>query len=56
MDPQHINVDDLTEEGIELYAGILLLQDLLQSNLLSEDLRRRVTNLRNRWIGLLQRD
>lgn len=49
----HLTINDLSEEGIELYAGILLLTDLIKDGNLTEDFRKRCSNLRNRWVGEL---
>lgn len=49
----HLRIEDLTDEGIEIYAGILLLTDLIKNGNLNEDFRKRCSNLRNRWIGQL---
>ena len=49
----HLTIEDLTDDGIEIYAGILLLSDLLKQADLNENFRIRCSNLRNHWIGLL---
>lgn len=48
----HLRMEDLSEEAVEVYAGVLLLTDLIKGGHLSEDERIRCSNLRNHWLGL----
>lgn len=49
----HLSIEDLSDEGVEIYMGILLLTDLIKEANLNEKFKIRCSNLRNHWIGLL---
>jgi hypothetical protein len=54
MDKDKIKVDDLSDQGVELYAGILLLTQLLDAEKPIESaMWLKVKNMRDRWVGLL---